>query len=142
VTDLRKVFDDLVRFETLLWGVIDERLQGECGLTLSNVSVMLIIDATPECRVLDIAEALAITVGGTSQAVDRLERAGRCVRRAHPTDRRSSVVELTRDGKDALRAAEPIFDSELTRLIATPLSGDISGFASALETLRHGIKTE
>jgi DNA-binding MarR family transcriptional regulator len=137
VTELRKVFDDLVRFETMLWAAIDERIQDECGLTLSNLNVMLIIAATPECRVLDIADALAITVGGTSQAVDRLERSGRCIRRAHPTDRRSSIVELTGDGEEALRRAEPIFDDELTRLISTPLSADgLPGLASALDTLR------
>jgi DNA-binding MarR family transcriptional regulator len=37
---------------------------------------MLVIDATPLCRVHDIARAVAITVGGASQAVDRLESAG------------------------------------------------------------------
>lgn len=137
MTDLRKVFDDLVRYETMLWTAIDERLQTACGLTLSNLNVMLIIDETPECRVLDIAESLAITVGGTSQAVDRLERSGLCRRRSHPTDRRSSIIELTLAGQEALRKAQPAFDDELTRLIAMPLpSGALPGFASALETLR------
>ena len=65
MTDLRRVFDDLVRFETVLWAALDARLQGECGLTLSNVNVMLVIDSTPDCRVFDIAESLAITIGGT-----------------------------------------------------------------------------
>ena len=32
MTDLRRVFDDLVRFETILWGAIDARLQEECGV--------------------------------------------------------------------------------------------------------------
>ncbi len=138
MTDLRQVFDDLVRFETMLWAAIDERLQAECGLTLSNVNAMLIIDATPECRVFDIAKALAITVGGTSQAVDRLEKAGYCVRSAHPSDRRSSIVELTSLGLDALRRAEPVFDDELTRLLRAPLPGEgLRNLAGALNTLRH-----
>jgi DNA-binding MarR family transcriptional regulator len=137
MTDLRKVFDDLVRFETVLWNTIDERLQAGCGLTLSSLNLMLVIDGTPECRVLDIAESLAITVGGTSQAVDRLERSGLCRRRSHPTDRRSSIIELTLDGQEALRGGQPIFDNELTRLIGMPLtSGTLPAFASALETLR------
>ena len=95
MTDLRQVFDDLVRFETILWGAIDARLQEECGIGLASLNAMLVIDATPLCRVHDIARAVAITVGGASQAVDRLESAGLCARRANPSDRRSSIVELT-----------------------------------------------
>ena len=71
MTDLRQVFDDLVRFETILWGVVDGRLQEECGISLASLNGMLVIDATPLCRVHDIAQAVAITVGGASQAVDR-----------------------------------------------------------------------
>jgi DNA-binding MarR family transcriptional regulator len=138
VTDLRKAFDDLVRFETMLWTAIDSKLQVNCGLTLSNFNVMLIIEATPECRVFDIAEALAITVGGTSQAVDRLEAAGRCVRRPHPTDRRSSIVELTPDAVEVLRHAKPAFDGELSRLIREPLSiADLTRFTNSLDKLRR-----
>ncbi len=73
MTDLRQVFDDLVRFETILWGAVDARLQEECGVGLASLNAMLVIDATPLCRVHDIARAVAITVGGASQAVDRLE---------------------------------------------------------------------
>ena len=76
MTDLRQVFDDLVRFETILWGAVDGRLQDECGVGLASLNGMLVIDATPLCRVHDIARAVAITVGGASQAVDRLESAG------------------------------------------------------------------
>jgi DNA-binding MarR family transcriptional regulator len=109
VTDLRQVFDDLVRFETILWGAIDGRLQEECGVGLASLNAMLVIDATPLCRVHDIARAVAITVGGASQAVDRLESAGLCARRANPSDRRSSIVELTpraRNSWPASRAAK------------------------------------
>src|ERR1700685_1696909 len=103
VTDLRQVFDDLVRFETMLWGAIDARLQKECGVGLASLNGMLVIDATPLCRVHDIARAVAITVGGASQAVDRLESAGLCARRANPSDRRSSIVGLTPEGKELPR---------------------------------------
>jgi MarR family transcriptional regulator, organic hydroperoxide resistance regulator len=121
VTDLRQVFDDLVRFETILWSIVDECLRKECDVTLASLNVLLIIDATPQCRVLDIAQALAITVGGTSQAVDRLEAAGWAVRKANPTDRRSSIVELTPEGAALATRAKPVFDRQLERLLRTPL---------------------
>jgi DNA-binding MarR family transcriptional regulator len=142
VTDVRTVFDDLIRFETIVWGTIDARLQAERGLTLSSFNLMLVIDATPLCRVFDIAEAVAITVGGASQAVDRLEKAGHCRRTPHPDDRRSSIIELTPAGIETFRAAEPVFDDELARLITAPLSAaHLSHFGSALNTLRRAAST-
>lgn len=140
---LRQVFDDLVRFETMLWTAIDERLRAECGLTLVSFNAMLIIEETPACRVLDIAQAMAITVGGASQAVDRLERAGWCVRKANPADRRSSVLELTRGGKSLLRRASPVFDQELDRLLRAPLPvGDLDRLGAILGVLRKAAGTQ
>jgi DNA-binding MarR family transcriptional regulator len=137
VTDLRQVFDDLVRFETILWGAIDARLQQECGVGIAPLNAMLVIDATPLCRVQDIARAVAITVGGASQAVDRLESAGLCARRANPADRRSSIVELTPEGAELLGVAAPVFDRELDRLLRAPLpAANLSHLADALSTLR------
>ena len=142
VTDLRQVFDDLVRFETILWGAIDARLQQECGVGLASLNAMLVIDATPLCRVHDIARAVAITVGGASQAVDRLESAGLCARRANPSDRRSSIVELTPKGTELLRIAAPVFDRELDRLLRAPLPGTaLTHLADALSTLRRSAAT-
>ncbi|MGH3206326.1 MAG: MarR family winged helix-turn-helix transcriptional regulator [Trebonia sp.] len=138
MTDLRLVFDDLVRFETILWGEVDGRLQEECGTGLASLNVMLVIDATPLCRVQDIARAIAITVGGASQAVDRLESAGLCARHANPADRRSSIVELTAKGKELLGTAAPVFDRELDRLLRAPLPGTaLTLLADALGTLRR-----
>ena len=138
MTDLRLVFDDLVRFETILWGVVDGRLQEECGLGLASLNTMLVIDATPLCRVHDIARAVAITVGGASQAVDRLESAGLCARRANPSDRRSSIVELTPEGTQLLAIAAPVFDRELDRLLGAPLPATaLTQLAEALTTLRR-----
>ena len=138
MTDLRQVFDDLVRFETILWGTVDGLLQEECGVSLASLNAMLVIDATPLCRVQDIARAVAITVGGASQAVDRLESAGLCARRANPADRRSSIVELTPQGSELLGRAVPVFDRELGRLLRDPLPGAVLvQLADALVALRR-----
>jgi DNA-binding MarR family transcriptional regulator len=138
VADLRAIFDDLVRFETVMWGEIDARLRLECAVSLGSLNAMMVIDSTPGCRVYDIARALAITVGGTSQAVDRLDAAGWSVRRANPADRRSSIVELTDEGKVVLANALVVFDEELDRLIRLPLSATaLAHLAAALHTVRN-----
>lgn len=137
MVDLRRVFDDLVRFETILWNAVDARLQRECGVSLSSLNAMLVIASTPSCRVHDIARALAITVGGTSQAVDRLEAAGQCLRRPNPLDRRSSILELTPAGQELLKRAGAVFDQELETFLHAPLSERSLGqLAAALAAVR------
>src|SRR4051812_30459433 len=94
---------------------------------------MLVVERTPACRVNDIAEQLSITIGGASQAGDRLQSRGLCERRANPADRRSSVVALTGAGADALRSAGPVFDAELASWFA---ADDLEQFAEVLRTMR------
>jgi DNA-binding MarR family transcriptional regulator len=96
-----------------------------------------VIERTPDCRVNEIAAGLSITVGGASQAVDRLEQRGHVTRRPCPTDRRSSIVELTDAGRELVATAGPVFDEELERRLAGPLSQAALGqLGSALGTLR------
>jgi DNA-binding MarR family transcriptional regulator len=134
-TDLRQVFDDLVRFETMLWNALDRRLQHDCGVSLGSLNTMMVIAATADCRVYDIASALAITVGGASQAVDRLEAAGLCARQPNPSDRRSSIVALTARGEELLTVSGAVFDAELERRLREPLS------PAALTHLGRGLRT-
>jgi DNA-binding MarR family transcriptional regulator len=135
VSDHRRVFHDLVRFETELWDAIDLRLRTDVELQLSWFEPMLIIDQMESCRVHDIAEALSITVGGTSKLVDRIEAAGLCQRRPNPDDRRSSLIELTPVGQQRLAVALIEFDDELARRLAVSDS-TLDRFHAVLRRLR------
>ncbi|WP_405531824.1 MarR family winged helix-turn-helix transcriptional regulator [Streptomyces canus] len=78
----------------------------------------------------DIANALALTVGRTSQAVDRFEQRGYTVHRANPADRRSSIVEPTTADRYLLETASSVFDEELEiYLRAPPSAGALERFA-------------
>lgn len=135
VSDHRQVFHDLVRFETELWGAVDERLRSEVELPLSWFESMLIVDQLEGCRVYDIAEALSITVGGTSKLVDRIEAAGLCERRPNPDDRRSSLISLTAAGRDRFTDAAVVFDDELSRRLVVSDS-TLDRFHAVLRRLR------
>lgn len=140
--ELRTIFDDLVRLETVLWNVLDARLRDACDLTLGSLDVLRVIDETPDCRVQEVADALAITVGGASQAVDRLERLGLCARHANPKNRRSSVLRLTPAGRDRTDEALAVFDAELGQVLGEALPAtDRAGFGAALRTLRAAATT-
>jgi DNA-binding MarR family transcriptional regulator len=141
--DVRQVFDNLVRFETELWNQLDVRLKAECDVTLAAFNVMLVVSQTSPCRVNDIATALAITVGGASQAVDRFTAQGIIARQPNPEDRRSSVVVLTETGRAALERTQPVFSDELHVRLAAPLSPQtLDVIASGLATLRTAIERQ
>jgi DNA-binding MarR family transcriptional regulator len=136
-SDLSGFFDDLIRFETLLWNEVDERLRVDLDLPLHRFEPMQVIARTDNCRIQDIATGLAITVGGASKLVDRIEAAGHCRRVANPSDRRSSIIELTPAGKRLLSRATKTFEQELQRRVGDAIpSRTLDQFASTLRRLR------
>ena len=123
--DLVELFRELVRLETELWNRVDARVQHAHGLPLAWLEVMQVVSATADCRVLDIAKALSITVGGASKVVDKVEAAGWCRRQPNPTDGRSNLIQLTEAGAGLLAAAQITF--------ASALAADVGAAAPATE---------
>ncbi len=137
---LATLFSDLVRLETELWDRIDRRLRRDHDLPLSWFEPMQVMDRVPDCRVADIAKALAITVGGTSKLVDRIERAGWCSRAPNPDDARSSVLALTRAGRRRLDAAQGSFEDELEASLGAALTPErLDALASTVRDVRQHI---
>ena len=143
MSDLRRLFNDIVRFEIELWNAIDLRLRSEFDLPLTHFEPMSVIDRLPRCRVYDIARELGITTGGTSKLVDRIEASGYCRRLPNPDDRRSSLLELTPAGERMLAEAGGAFDDELqSRLGAAVPERTLRQFAATLTRLRAaGLRT-
>jgi len=132
------LFTDLVRLETRLYNVLDTRLKAEHDLPLGQFEFLRFIAAHGTTRVFDLAREMAITVGATSKAVDRLESAGRVRRTANPHDRRSSLVELTPLGERDLAAAAPTVEAELNTWIGSVLPAAVlEQLASRLSMLRQ-----
>jgi MarR family transcriptional regulator, organic hydroperoxide resistance regulator len=144
MSDLRQLFNDLIRFEIELWNAVDARLKSEFGLPLTHFEPMLVIDRLPKCRVYDIASELGITTGGTSKLVDRIEASGYCRRLPNPDDRRSSLLELTPEGQRILIDAGKAFDNELQRRLGSAVpERTVRQFAATLARLRAaGWRTE
>jgi DNA-binding MarR family transcriptional regulator len=137
MADLKRLFSELIRFETELWNVIDARLCSEHDLPLSRFEPMQVIARRDACRVHDIAEELVITVGGASKLVDRIEASGLCRRRANPADGRSSVIELTTAGRNLLGEATETFEEELANRLGSAVSAQaLRQFNETLTKLR------
>ena len=136
-SDLRRLFTDIIRFEIELWNAVDARLKSEFDLPLTHFEPMSVIDRLPGCRVYDIATELGITTGGTSKLIDRIEANGYCRRLPNPADRRSSLLELTEEGKRIFAAAGEAFDEELQRWLGSAVpERTLRQFAATLTRLR------
>jgi DNA-binding MarR family transcriptional regulator len=137
------LFTDLVRLETRLYNVLDARLKAEHDLPLGQFEFLRVIAARGNARVYDLAHDIAITVGATSKAVDRLESAGRCRRTANPNDRRSSLVELTPEGQRVLAAAAPTVEAELNTWVGSVLpAANLEQLATMLSMLRQRAESD
>ena len=137
---LPELFGELVRLEIELWDAVDARLLADHGLGLARFLPMQVIARRPGCRVQDIAAELAITVGGTSKVVDRIAAAGHCVRRPHPGDRRSSLIELTGAGARVLGEATVSYADELRRRLGAALApADVPALTATLSRLRAAV---
>ena len=136
MTELRRIFDDLVDAEITLWGAVDARLQAGFQVTAGRFQAMRAIAATSDCRVFDIAARLHITIGAASKVVDRVEAAGHCVRLPNPDDRRSSLIELTPAGNDCLTRATAVFDEELRARFGALSAPELRHLAAALAKIR------
>lgn len=120
---LAGLFSDLVRIETALWNQLNRKLEATHGLPLRWFEPMRIVSLAENqhLQVNEIAEALIITVGGSSKLVDRISDAGYFRREPDPGDRRVSRVVLTPAGKRKLASASKSHREELERLIAGTL---------------------
>jgi MarR family transcriptional regulator, organic hydroperoxide resistance regulator len=136
------LFRDLVRLETDLWNRVDGRVHREHGLPLAWLEVMQVISTTPGCRVLDVAEALFITVGGASKVVDKVQAGGWCRRLPNPSDGRSSLIELTESGEGLLEAANVTFEDALDAYLgAAAPTGELTRLSNTLGRLRRHLIT-
>jgi MarR family transcriptional regulator, organic hydroperoxide resistance regulator len=137
MSELRHVFNDLIRLEIELWNAVDARLKRDFDLPLTHFEPMSVMDRLPKCRVYDIASELGITTGGTSKLVDRIEASGYCRRLPNPEDRRSSLLELTPAGERLFAEAGEAFDDELERrLEAAVPERTLRQFGATLTRLR------
>ncbi|MGW2600229.1 MarR family winged helix-turn-helix transcriptional regulator [Streptomyces klenkii] len=146
---LPEFFADLVRCETRLYNALNDRLRSRHGIVSSQFEFLRFLRDHPGSRVADLAAEFAIGIGATSKGIDRLEKQAWVIRRANPSDRRSSLLGLTDDGLRLVEAAEATFTEALAELTAGTLDGPsglaavqvLSALRSVLERDQVGLPT-
>jgi len=143
MSDATEFFDALVRFEIELWNALDTTLQEAHGLTLGRLQALRVLHQRGgDGRVQDVAGDLRITIGAASKLVDRLEHDGTAGREPNPSDRRSSLIALTANGRRVHDAASATFEAALRADLPADLSdGELAGLTAQLELLRRHLST-
>jgi DNA-binding MarR family transcriptional regulator len=91
--------------------VLDRELRRTASLPLAWYDVLLELNAAPDRRLQmgQLGEKVVLSRTRVSRLVDDLERGGLVSRASNPADGRSAYAEITKSGRDRLRAAAPVY---------------------------------
>ena len=88
------------------------------GMTPNQFGVQSVIGAFGPLTPTELAARLGMAQPTVSAWIKRLTEEGQIVRRPHPTDGRSYLLEVTDAGRTALQAAFPHFGAALAKVEA------------------------
>lgn len=130
----------IMRAHQLLLARVDSTLK-PLGLTFSRYEVLALLSFTRRgsLPMNKITRRLQVHATSTTNSVDRLESAGLARRRPHPGDGRTTLVEITEDGRDLVSRATTALNSEV---FERPGLGQpaLRGLLDGLADLRHGLE--
>lgn len=86
---------------TLMWEDMQRGLL-ERGLTLTRAQVLWVLGKAGRITQRELAAELKVTPRNVTTLIDALEETGFVRRTAHPTDRRATVIVLTRKGQKSV----------------------------------------
>lgn len=136
MSNLSEFFVDLVRTGSEVSGAVDARLRADHAVRLTQFQPLSVIGRLGGCRVHEIAYELGITTGGASKRIDTVEAEGLCTRRSNPDDRRSSLLDLTDEGRQLLVGATFSFEDELEHFLGGVSCAELAQMASTMSRIR------
>lgn len=107
------------------------------SLGLTDVEMLVLIHLREQQALApsQIAGLLDLSSGGATAMVQRLERSGHVTRRPHPTDRRSTLIELSASTARRLDDAQAGFCKALEQTIAPLASSERAAIARFFDDL-------
>ena len=122
-----------------LWGVAGLLGGGmqtglaERGLTLARAGLIWQLQRLGPLTQQALSRALRVTARNVTGLVDALEADGIVARKAHPSDRRATLVSLTDKGASLARAMRRDQDDFAQRLFEGFTSEELSAFTAILD---------
>jgi DNA-binding MarR family transcriptional regulator len=137
VTSQSRAKDALSRlFElTVLMAEAMEHDLGERGLTRARATLVAYLYRGGPMRQRELAEALRVSARNVTGLLDGLEATGFVARTNHPTDRRATLVTLTKHGTAVAEAMQTDEDHLAHFLFADVPVGEVGDFAATVDRL-------
>lgn len=114
-TDAMRAATSVMRAQQIVLSRVDEALK-PWSLTFARYEVLVLLHFTKE-GVLPLGkmgDRLMLHQASVTNLIDRLEQQGLVRRVPHPTDRRTTLAELTADGRSVVVEATPaVIDSSI-----------------------------
>jgi DNA-binding MarR family transcriptional regulator len=91
----------MVSCSVTMESILSQRLRKEFKTSMARFDVMSRLERHPDGLTMsDLSRRLIVSNGAITGLVDKLAEAGLVTRREDPNDRRSTIVRLTRKGRD------------------------------------------
>jgi DNA-binding MarR family transcriptional regulator len=103
----QRVWRNYLSMVTRLQTAMNRQLQADCGLSLADYDVLVVLSEQGELRVYELAEELGWEQSRLSHQLGRMLPRGLVSRRGSEQDKRGASVEITTAGSAALTAAAP-----------------------------------
>jgi len=113
------------------------------SLSLARGKLLSAIAHEGTCRPAELAQVLQQSPRTITDAIDAMDRDGLLVRKRHPTDRRSQLLELTEAGKQALEQTKKPKKDAIDRLfhgLDLPARQQLMASLKSIET--HAVRIE
>ena len=128
----------LLRAHASLVRALDDEMQAEHGISLTQYEVLLLLARTDDgaLRMNELADGALLSLSGLSRLVDRLVALGLVERRQCVTDRRGAFAVITPAGRKRFAAARPTHLDGVRRRLIEPLPRElVEALATAWNTL-------
>lgn len=138
---LIRTFGLLVEAHARLTRELDRRLREETGVALQTLEVLLRVSRSPEgwMPLTQLADTVALTSGGLTRMVDRLEREGLVARQRCTDDGRVVRVVLTDEGVTLMGRVLDAHRRHLAEEVGSKLDPqDVPSMERGLDALRDG----
>ncbi|CAM3600807.1 MULTISPECIES: MarR family winged helix-turn-helix transcriptional regulator [Rahnella] len=115
------------------------------GLSLAREKLLTAIAHEGTCRPAELAIALQQSPRTITDAIDAMDRDGLLLRKRHPTDRRSQLLELTDAGKQALQQVRKPKQEAIDRLfdgLDLPARQQLMTALQSIESLAQRIEDQ
>jgi DNA-binding MarR family transcriptional regulator len=113
-------------------------LRARFATTLPRFDLMAALERAPDGLTMgELSRRLMVSGGNVTSIVTGLERDGLVDRRSPPSDRRTSYVALTGQGRAAFEAMARAHERWINRLLAEVADDDVDALTDRLAELKH-----